>query len=343
MIVAPLGKPGSRRLPAALGAGNASAKAPDRLAATRRRLLTAVGHGALLSVAGPGAPLGLGAVALAPSRSMAADAAEGSPTGIATRDILTSDGVRLNLLESLPPAPDPAAPTIVLLTGWCMPATIWRAQLAAFGARWPTLAMDPRGQGDSAVPAGGYTVDRRADDLRDVLAGRRRVVLVAWSLGVLEALHYVRRHGSDGLLGLVLVDNSIGEPPAPVASDFLVRLRRERTATIEKFIRGLFAHPPAPAELEALRDAALRMPLEASIALLSYPLPREYWRDTVHGFDRPLAYVVTPHFREQSRHLLQARPSSRVEIFENAGHALFVDEAERFNRLVGDWIPTLQM
>jgi len=317
--------------------------APSRKDAARRRLLAAAGPGALLAAAGHGGRLGLGALALAPARSQAAGPAIDESLPIRARSLLTSDGVRLNLLESLPPAPDPAAATIVLVPGWCMPATIWRAQLAALGARWPTLAMDPRGQGDSAVPAGGYTADRRADDLRDVLAGRGRVVLVAWSLGVLEALHYVRRHGSDGLIGLMLVDNSMGEPPAPAASDFLVRLRRERTATVEKFVRGLFAHPPAPAQLDALRDAALRMPLEASVALLSYPLPRQYWRDTVHRFDRPLAYVVTPRFREQSRHLLQARPASRVEIFENAGHALFVDEAGRFNRLVGDWIPTLQM
>jgi len=261
-----------------------------------------------------------------------------------TRSVLTSDGVRLNVLEQGPgqARDQPAlAPTVVLLPGWCMPATIWSAQLGALGARWTTLAMDPRGQGDSAIPAGGYTADRRADDLHDVLQGHERVVLIAWSLGVLEALQYVRRHGSGRLLGLALVDNSIGEPPAPHGSDFLVRLRRARKATMDGFVRSLFAHAPPAGQIDALRDAALRMPLDASIALLSYPLPREHWRDIVHAFDRPLAYVVTPRFREQSQHLLAARPASRVEIFENAGHALFVDEAQRFNELMTQWIGAL--
>jgi microsomal epoxide hydrolase len=270
----------------------------------------------------------------------AADESVPAPAWIA-RQRITSDGVRLNLIEQAPAAAAPGAPTIVLLPGWCMPATIWRAQLGGLGARWTTVAMDPRGQGESAIPAGGYTADRRADDLHEVLQGYERVVLVAWSLGVLEALQYVQRHGSDRLLGLALVDNSIGEPPAPKGSDFLARLRRERRATVDRFVRSLFAHPPPAPELDALRESALRMPLESSIALLSYPLPREHWRDIVHAFDRPLAYLVTPRYREQARHLLEARPASRVEIFENAGHALFVDEAERFNAYLAGWVESL--
>ncbi len=259
--------------------------------------------------------------------------------------VQTSDGVRLNVLESRPAAAQlpaaAAAPCIALLPGWCMPATIWNAQLGGLGARWNVLAIDPRGQGASQIPASGYTADRRADDLHDVLAGRERVVLVAWSLGVLEALQYVHRHGSDRLLALMLVDNSIGEPPAPQGSDFVQRLRRDRSTTVEDFVRSMFARPLPAAQLLRLRDAALRMPLESSIALLSYPLPREHWRAIVHRFDRPLAYVITPRFREQSRHLLEARPDARVEIFESAGHALFVDEAQRFNTVLSDWVAAL--
>ena len=115
------------------------------------------------------------------------------PTQFARHTLTTSDGVRLNVLECRPAADRKTGsrndPTIVLLPGWCMPASIWRAQLLDFGARWRTLAIDPRGQGESDIPASGYTAERRADDLHDVLAGHEEVVLVAWSLGVLEALH----------------------------------------------------------------------------------------------------------------------------------------------------------
>ena len=307
-------------------------------AALRRRLLTALSLQAALGSTGAGL---VRAATVPPASSPPANATGAAPGGWRKSAIVTSDGVRLNLLEQGPSEANPPsaqAPTVVLLPGWCMPATIWSAQLDALGTHWNTIAIDPRGQGDSAIPAGGYTADRRADDLHDVLQGYERVVLVAWSLGVLEALQYVQRHGSGRLLGLALVDNSIGEPPAPHGGDFLVRLRRERRATVDKFVRSMFAQPRPDAQIDALRDSALRMPLDASIALLSYPLPREHWRDIVHGFDRPLAYVITRRFREQSQHLLAARPASRVEVFENAGHALFVDEAQRFNELMIEWV-----
>ncbi|SPE19366.1 Alpha/beta hydrolase fold protein [Burkholderiales bacterium] len=307
----------------------------------RKGLLAALGLGATIAAPGQARTI---ASAAAPARPRSDDLRpqEAAPEQVASHWVATSDGIHLNVLERAPAldadAGQARAPTIVLLPGWCMPASIWRAQLIGLGARWRTLAMDPRGQGDSEIPDTGYTADRRADDLRDVLAGHERVVLVAWSLGVLEALHYVYRHGSDRLLALVLVDNSIGEPPAPKPSDFVQRLRRARAATVESFVRSMFAHPLAEAQIGSLRDAALRMPLESSIALLSYPLPREHWRAVAHAFDRPLAYLVTPRYREQSQHLLQARPATKIEVFEQAGHALFVDEAPRFNRLLADWI-----
>jgi len=280
-----------------------------------------------------------------PAQAHAQEPAAAGSGGFPSRFVSTSDGVRIHIVEQAPSGPLPGGDSsrarIVLVPGWCMPASIWRAQLLALGARWPTLAVDPRGQGESDVPETGYTADRRADDLHDVLAPYERVVLVGWSLGVLDALQYVHRHGSGKLLGLMLVDNSIGEPPVPKGSDFLERLRRDRVATVENFVRTMFARARPAAEILQLRDAALRMPLQASIDLLSYPLPREHWRELTHRLDRPLAYVVTPRFREQSRHLLAARPDARVEIFDDAGHALFVDEASRFNALLGDWVAGL--
>ncbi len=71
---------------------------------------------------------------------------------IAPQDLSsTSDGVTLSYLETAPAAAGGPL-TIVLLPGWCMPASIWQAQLPALGAHYRTLALDPRGQGESEVP-----------------------------------------------------------------------------------------------------------------------------------------------------------------------------------------------
>jgi non-heme chloroperoxidase len=251
--------------------------------------------------------------------------------------VKTDDGVRLNILESGPSSVDPSLPVIVLVPGWCMPATIWQEQLHALGRRFRTLALDPRGQGDSEIPAAGYDAERRAADLQELLAPLPRAVLVGWSLGVLDSLNLVDRFGDSQLAGLVLVDNSVGEPPAPRPSNFIAQLRADRSATVDHFVRGMFARPRSEAEIERLKQAALKMPLDGAIALLSYPFPREHWRKIVRSFAKPLCYCVTDRYLEQARNLRRERPATRVEWFEHAGHALFVDEPERFNRIVSDF------
>jgi microsomal epoxide hydrolase len=251
--------------------------------------------------------------------------------------VQTTDGVSLRLLQRYRLRVDGARPcTLVFLPGWCMPADMWRLQLEAALPTWHAIAIDPRGQGGSEVPAGGYTAERRADDLHDVLNTLSEpVILVAWSLGVLESLEYVARHGTGKLQALVLVDNSIGEPPAPAGGGhFTEELRRHRDAALEHFVRGMFAKPPAPPMIQTALDSARRMPLGASLALLAYPFPREHWRQIVHQVDVPLVYAVTERFRAQAAALARARPASTIEIFDGAGHALFVDEAARFNDML---------
>jgi microsomal epoxide hydrolase len=254
---------------------------------------------------------------------------------IHSTDIVTSDGVRLRVLEAGPAHAGGAEPVLAFVPGWSMPAAIWGRQLQRLGETRRVAALDPRGQGDSDVPTGGFDIDRRADDVSEFIAHCGRAVLIGWSLGALEALHFVHRHGADRLAGLVLVDSSVGEEPAPPpAGDFLESLQRDRRATVERFVREMFRSPLSDEELVTLTDTALRMPLDASLSLFPRSMPREHWRDIARAFRKPLLYVVTGQFAAQAKNLLRQRPGTRVEIFEAAGHALFVDDPDRFNQLL---------
>ena len=94
-------------------------------------------------------------------------------------------------------------------------------------------------------------------------------------------------------------------------------------------------------EVAALVDGAKRISVQQSIALLSYPFPRTHWKEIAHAFKKPLLYVVTPQFEAQAQSLQRNRTGTQVEVFEDAGHALFVDEPERFNALIVDFAETL--
>ena len=256
----------------------------------------------------------------------------------------TSDGARLNRLRAGPETVADSSKTLVLLIpGWCMPAAIWRVTLLALAPEFDVVALDPRGQGDSELVGRGYHIDRRADDIGQCIDqcvdNGVQVILVGWSLGALEALHYVRRQGERNIKGLVLVDSSVGEEPAiPPAQSFRDALRADRRGTVEQFVRAMFRTARPQSEIDLLIESALRLPLEDSLALFPSHIPRDYWRGIVRTVQAPLLYVVTPQFAEQAANLKLARPATQVEIFSEAGHALFVDEAGRFNRLLAQFI-----
>lgn len=270
----------------------------------------------------------------------AASAAERS-AAVKSDYFTTSDGVRLHVLES-PSLPGATTPVLAFIPGWSMPASIWAAQLSGLARRYRTAALDPRGQGRSEVAADGYTVQRRARDIAEFLQRYPRAVLIGWSLGALEALHYLHDHGDDRVAGLVLVDSSVGEQPRPPEGRFTEQLAQDRHKSLESFVHAIFRSRRPDEHYRALLRDALRLPLQASIDLLSYPLPREHWRDIAWAFGKPLLYVVTPQFAAQAGNLQRNRPGTRIEVFEQAGHALFVDEPQRFNALIEDFVRGLR-
>ncbi len=337
-------------------------RAPDARPSADRTVQTGVSRVGLVALAASVLPgVAVQSAALAQSASNPRVATAEAAAVPRSRYLTTSDGARLHLLESAARASPAPAPVIVLLIpGWSMPATIWRRQMALPGAGVAAVvALDPRGQGQSDVPDGGFNIDRRADDLHEVVShllvqaesAKPRLVLVGWSLGALEALHYLRRHGEAEIAGLVLVDSSIGEGPAPAKPDadaasaiglsFADELRRDRRAALKNFMRAIFRRPPPQAELDALTQAALRLPLEASLALFPSTLPREHWQSATRSFTKPLLYAVTPQFAAQAASLRRHRPATQVELFPQAGHALFADEPGRFNRMLAAFIAAL--
>lgn len=223
-----------------------------------------------------------------------------------------------------------------------MPAWLFEPQFEALGRHHRVIALDPRGQGESDVPDSGYNFERRSADILEFLQSYENVVLVGWSLGALEVLEYAHRYGEDKLAGMVLVDSSVGELPVPPPGGaFLDDLRRDRDKVLNDFVREMYARPRPADETAALLKDVKRISLDNSIALLSSGIPREHWKECAHVFKKPLLYVVTPQFEEQARNLEKNRPGTRIEVFRDAGHTLFVDEPERFNRLLLDFAARL--
>ncbi|GAB0114886.1 alpha/beta fold hydrolase [Acidisoma sp. C75] len=250
----------------------------------------------------------------------------------------TSDGVRLHAIIM----GRPNAPTIVFIPGWTMPAWIFHQQIAALSARYRVVALDPRGQGASAVPASGYDDRRRGEDIADLLSrlGPAPVVLCGWSLGVLDVLAYVHTHGNARIAGLVLIDNSVGEepPPRPLPPHHGPPI--PWPIEMRHFVRSMFVHPPSADYLAALTQASLRTPKWAAEALLRYPEPRSYWRDALYMSHRPVLYIVRPWLAGQAANVARHDPLARTVVWPGVGHAMFVEQPEKFDALLLSFLQT---
>jgi len=248
----------------------------------------------------------------------------------------TSDGVRLHYLEA------GQGHTIVLVPGWTMPAWIFDAQIADLSRQFHVVALDPRGQGESDIARGGYQQDRRGQDIAELIqhVSAGPALLVGWSLGVLDSLAYIHNSGDAAVAGLVLVDNSVGEdppPPPPRAPTHAAR-HLPRETMMRNFVRSMFHHPQSPAYLDQLTEVCLRTPERAAEELLSYPVPRTYWKEALFSTSHPVLYVVTPRLAGQAENLRLHDAAAESVVLAGVGHALFVDDPGSFNGLVRDFI-----
>ena len=246
----------------------------------------------------------------------------------------TSDGVRLHYLES------GSGPTIVFVPGWTMPAEIWQPQIEYFTRAYHVIALDPRSQGASDKPAEGNYPGRRAQDYKELIdhLGGSPVVLVGWSLGVHEALTYVQMFGTYKLNGLVLVDMSIQTISTPEEREsrfeMFHNLQADRSQFTKTFVRGMYHKPHSEEYLASVVAASLKTPTNSAVAMLAELAVKNDLRPALSKIKIPVLAVMTETNRSQAELVSSMVPGSQAEVFEDAGHCLFVDDADRFNTLL---------
>jgi len=260
------------------------------------------------------------------------------------RFVTTSDGVRIHCLDS---GPENGLPALVLVPGWRLTANVWRGQIARFSEERRVIAIDPRSQGASSVTADGNTPEQRGRDLREVIERLKlaQPVLVGWSQGVQDLAAYVQAYGSDSVSGFVLVDSPVSAGPAELD------LRRESSKNelslldvyakhpkeySEGMMHAIFRRPlPAP-EFARLVEDSLRTPTSVGVAMLVADLFGIDRRPSLAKFRKPVLVVAAKdsELLETQKEMVRSLPKARLEVVPNTGHAVFVDQTERFDELL---------
>jgi microsomal epoxide hydrolase len=279
-------------------------------------------------------------LSVSPAAQTAAGNAASGHAGLGSDGFFTSsDGVKLHYLDA------GRGRTLVFVPGWTMAGDIWAPQIHAFSSRYRTIAFDPRAQGASEMTGEGLYLGRRGRDIGELIEhlGLSDVVLVAWSMGVREALTYVAGSGTGRVAGLALVEGNLWPQGSLTAQLESIRQMQSNRETFTKdFVRRMYVQPQSEGYLSRVTATSLKTPTSAAAMLM---LANAFGADTdmrplLGKVDRPVLYVGVPGKREQGEVLKAAIPGARIEYVEGAGHALFVDAADRFNALLSDFIKT---
>lgn len=256
--------------------------------------------------------------------------------------VTAPDGIKLAVQES----GNPQGPAIVFIHGLLGSRLNWEKQTSSAELqRYRMITYDLRGHGLSDKPehTDAYTDGHRyADDLAAVLkaTGARKPVLVGWSLGGVVMSNYLAAFGDADIGGMMYVDGVIELNAALITShpDVYAGLASEDLKThldaVRTFLALCFNARPDSATFELLLSNA---------AMASWPMTRATPSMTVAVAEGlPKARVPVLMVYGEKDELVQVQPSIvrarqlnpriQTKLYENSGHAPFLEEAARFNR-----------
>jgi len=250
-----------------------------------------------------------------------------------------------------------AGPALLLIHGISMSRRYFHKQLEPLSARQRVVALDLRGHGDSEKVESGHTVPQYARDVHQLIRALDldRPVLLGWSMGVFVALDYIRQFGASNLRGLIDVDEAAsdfkwdgwehGFLDLPTLHSLMTAVQDDRKAFIAEFVPDMFHNAQAPEDLEWMISESSKLPTGPLSAILFDQTVQDY-RDVLGAIEIPtlicwgrhdqlLPVSGAPYMHEHIR-------DSRLELFEDSGHCPFLEEADRFNQVVQDFLDTLQ-
>jgi len=273
-----------------------------------------------------------------------------SNTG-SSRRVEVGDGVSLRVIEAGKPGDGPA---LVFIPGWSTGADIWQRQIDTFAKTHQVVAFDPRSEGESTKTTSGNTPETRAQDLHTLLErlGVRRPILIGWSQAVQDIAAYVERYGTKDLAGIVLVDAAVSD-----GADGMVARPQETAEQFKMFaiyqahqqeylggmMRAIISKPQSDDAIKGLVNTGMKTPPDVGVGMLIADMFGVNRTPALKKIECPTLIIASAKSFELSRQQAAADqiPHARFEKVEDASHAVFIDQPDRFDELVRSFVAKL--
>lgn len=242
---------------------------------------------------------------------------------------------------------------VVFVHAFPLNQTMWDPQLSALQHSFRMITIDLRGFGGSDAPGGPYSMTQMADDVRALLYHLEidRVTLVGLSMGGYISLAFLRKY-SQIVRAIVLADTrATGDAPEArerrlisadkaeregqqaIADDMVPMLlgrtsidsRPEVVRRVREMIEGNTAQGIAAAQ----RGMSERVDSTALLSQLDLPC------QIIVGAED----VLTPVSEAEAMH--QGIKGARFNVIDRAGHLSNLEQPEEFNKVLSDFIGSL--
>ncbi len=242
---------------------------------------------------------------------------------------------------------------VLFVHGYPLSRAMWEAQAQALSPRFRVITVDLRGHGESDAPLWLYTMDRFAEDLKILLdhLSIDRVVMAGFSMGGYITFAFYRRY-KEQVRAIILADT---RPQADGAEGKKARFQAAQTARLkgagaiaEAMIPKLMTPQSAqdrPDLVQKVRAMITATPVEGIAGDLMAMSERPDSTPLLERVDCPTLVVVgeqdvlTPP--ADAKLMADRIKKSQIEIIPEAGHLANMEQPDRFNRVVDQFLESL--
>jgi len=259
------------------------------------------------------------------------------------------EGVSLRVIEA-----GQGGSTLVFIPGWSTGAEIWHHQIDRFAKKNRVIAFDPRSEGESSKTTSGNTPETRAQDLHALLERFhvQRPVLIGWSQGVQDIAAYAERYGTKDLAGIVLVDAAISDGadgiaarPQETAAQFkmFAVYQAHQNEYLHGMMQAIISKPQSEDAIEKLVGTGMKTPPDIGVAMLIADMFGVNRTPALKKIECPTLIIASAKSDELARQQTTASqiPHARFEKIDDAAHAVFLDQPDRFDELLKSFVANL--
>ncbi len=240
------------------------------------------------------------------------------------------------------------APWLVFSHSLACSVRMWDGEVARQKDRYRVLTYDTRGHGQSAAPAGPYTLEHLADDLHALLEnlGISKPHFCGLSMGGMIGQTFALKY--PGVFQTMTLADTTSRYPAEAAPLWRERIRIAQTKGMEPLVQPTlerwFTEPFRKSQPEAVKRVAsliVRTPVNGYAGCCA-AIPKINVTSRLKEIRTPTLVIcgnddpATPP--AMAREIQENIPGAKLALIPQAAHLANIEQPEAFNRALADFL-----